>query len=51
MEPIGRWYGSLNFAVHGVMYPYFALKVALHVSPNLTFDKYLIHTYIYSLSV
>lgn len=26
-EPILRWAGAMNYAVHSLMYPYFALKV------------------------
>jgi len=26
VEPIGRWYTVLNFGVHSLMYPYFALR-------------------------
>lgn len=31
MEPVTRWYTVLNYGVHSLMYPYFALK-AIHVS-------------------
>ncbi|CAL8097171.1 unnamed protein product [Orchesella dallaii] len=27
VEPIGRWYAVMNYGVHSLMYPYFALKV------------------------
>ncbi|ODN05544.1 putative fatty acid elongation protein 3 [Orchesella cincta] len=27
VEPVARWYIVMNYAVHSVMYPYFALKV------------------------
>ncbi|CAL8097162.1 unnamed protein product [Orchesella dallaii] len=26
-EPIFRWYGVMNYGIHAIMYPYFALKV------------------------
>jgi len=25
-EPVGRWYAVLNYGVHSMMYPYFAIK-------------------------
>lgn len=26
MEPVTRWYTILNYGVHSLMYPYFAMK-------------------------
>lgn len=28
MEPIGHWYAVVNYGVHSLMYPYFALRVS-----------------------